>query len=171
MCPSFGGLCKSVSSQFTSKVVLNCWSTWLALQYCFTCDAKRYHLLYYVSRKFFVQYFQLKNFVILHIVVKCGLKFWVKRPNTSSSFITWIYFALNRGQLRALLRKVTNIRVLEEGIVSLSVWGRSILCVAGLSLLKTMELSVFRWPNEHHTANECSKECKFINCKTFREES
>jgi len=82
----------------------------------------------------------------LHIVVSFELKFWVKRPNTSSSFMTWIYFALNRDQLRALLRTVTNIRILEEEIVSLSVSGRSILCVAGPSLLKTMELSVFRWP-------------------------
>ena len=168
ICPSFGGLCKSVSSQFTYKVVLNCWSAWLALQYCFTCDAKRYYLLYYVSQKFFVQYLQLKNFVILHIVVNFELKFWIKCLNTSLSFIAWIYFALNRDQLRALLRKVTNIRVLEEGIVSLSVSGRSILRVTGLSLLKTMELPVFSWPNEHHTASEYSKEWEFINYKTFR---
>lgn len=170
MCPSFGGLCESVSSQFTYKVVLNCWSAWLAVQYCFTCDAKRYYLLYYVSTEIF-RTVQLKNFVILHIVVNFELKFWVKRPNTSSSFITWIYFALNRDQLRALLGKVTKIRVLGDWIVSLSVSGRSNLCVAGPSLLKTMELSVFRWPNEHHTGNEYSKEWKFINYKMFMEES
>lgn len=74
-----------------------------------------------MSQKFFVQYCKLKKFVILRIVVNFELKSLVKRPNTLSRFITWIYFAVNKDQLRALLRKVTNVRVLEEGIVSLSV--------------------------------------------------
>lgn len=65
-------------------------------------------------------------FVVLHIVVNFELKFLVKRPNTSSC-MAGIYVALNRDHLRAVLKKVMNVRVLEDRLVSLSVSGKIIL--------------------------------------------